>query len=882
MLCSPWLRRLAVALSVRIPQGVAFSLTPLQPLPIDPLLPDLVASLRARPTLVLEAPPGAGKTTRVPRALLDAGMAEHGEIVVLEPRRLAARMAARRVADELGEKVGGTVGYQVRFEDVSSARTRIRFVTEGVLGRKLVASPELLGIAVVVLDEFHERHLQGDVALALLERLRRTRRPDLRVIVMSATLASAPLAAYLSAPVLRSEGRRFEVAVEHLPQPDDRPLALQVASAVRRLVVEGLEGDVLVFLPGAGEIRRAREACEKLAADAGLSVVPLHGDLSPEEQDAAVRPGARRKVILSTNVAESSVTIEGVVAVVDAGLARVASQAPWSGLPRLRVEKVSRASAVQRAGRAGRMRPGRCLRLYTRADFEARPEHDTPEIRRLDLTQTELELAALGATDVPWLEAPPEDHVRAARTLLERLGAIDAAGQVTDTGRAMLRFAVHPRAARVIVEGERRGVADDACVAAAILAEGDIRASSRARFGESRGPDTATEPSDLGALLDLFREAEDSRFSGSALRAAGLDAGATHAVARAAAQLERGTRRMTGRAAEERRETWESPDQALRLALLSGYADRVAKRVRPGGRQLALAGGGVAELSEASVVRDSEWLVALDAEERPQGARGGVLVRLACAIEPEWLIELFAGEVAERRTVKWNAQAERVETREDMLWAGLLLHASEGTQTRSAADTEAARVLAEAALAAGPRAFAPAEALDRWLARARFAGSVDPSIRAPDDEAVRQALVSLCAGRQSFEELRHAGLLEALQSQARGTGRGDSVDRLAPLQVTLAMGRSVPVSYEAGKPPRIASRLQDFFGMTDGPRIGADRVPLVLELLAPNHRAVQVTTDLAGFWQRHYPAIRKELLRKYPRHSWPEDPTKPAPRMGAR
>ena len=848
----------------------------MQSLPIDPLLPEVVASLRARPTLVLEAPPGAGKTTRVPRALLDAGMAEHGEIVVLEPRRLAARMAARRVAEELGEKVGGVVGYQVRFEDVSSARTRIRFVTEGVLGRKLVASPELTGIAAVVLDEFHERHLQGDVALALVERLRRTRRPDLRVIVMSATLATGPLAAHLGAPVLRSEGRRFDVAVEHLPQPDDRPLASQVASAVRRLAVEGLEGDVLVFLPGAGEIRRAREACEKLAAEAGLVVVPLHGDLSAEEQDAAVRPGARRKVILSTNVAESSITIEGVVAVIDAGLARVASQAPWSGLPRLRVEKVSRASAVQRAGRAGRTRPGRCLRLYTRADFDTRPEHEAPEIRRLDLTQTELELAALGAVDVPWLEAPPEGHVRAARELLGRLAAIDAMGQVTATGQAMLRFALHPRAARVVVEGERRGVADDACVAAAILSEGDIRASSRARFGDARGQDTATEPSDLGALLDLYREAEDARFSGSALRAASLDAGATHAVARAARQLERAVRRGDGRRYAGK---GLSPDQALRLALLSGYPDRVAKRVRPGGRQLALAGGGVAELSDTSVVREAQWMVALDAEERPQGARGGVLVRLASAIEPEWLIELFPDEVVERRTVKWNPQAERVESRDEMAWAGLVLHASDGA---GAPSSEASRVLAEAALAAGPRAFAPADLLDRWLARARFAASVDPSIAAPDDGAVAQALVSLCDGRTSFEELRHAGLLEALQSGVGPTARGDGLDRLAPERVTLAMGRSVTVSYEAGQPPRIASRLQDFFGMTDGPRVGGGRVPLVLELLAPNHRAVQVTRDLAGFWQRHYPSIRKELVRKYPKHSWPEDPTKPAPRMGAR
>jgi ATP-dependent helicase HrpB len=856
----------------------------MQALPIDPLLPEIVASLRAHPTLVLEAPPGAGKTTRVPRALLDAGMAQAGEIVVLEPRRLATRMAARRVADELGETVGATVGYQVRFEDVTGPRTRVRFVTEGVLGRRLLSSPGLDGVSVVVLDEFHERHLQGDVALALVERLRRAGRPDLRVVAMSATLATGPLAAYLDAPVLRAEGRRFDVSIEHLTAPDDRPVASQVASAVRSLVAGGLGGDVLVFLPGAGEIRRAREACAKIADEADLLLVPLHGDLSPQEQDTAVRPAPRRKVILSTNVAESSITIDGVVAVVDAGTARVASQAPWSGFPRLRVEKISRASAAQRAGRAGRTRPGRCLRLYTRADLESRPEHDAPEIRRLDLAQTWLELAALGSGQVPWFEPPPEAHARAAADLLRRLGALDAAG-LTATGRAMLRFAVHPRAARVVVEGERRGIAQDACVAAAILAEGDIRASSRAQFGDARADDRATESSDLVALLDLFREAEESRLSPGALRAAGLDPGATHAVARASSQLARacagaGRRRFEGTAA--------GAESALRIALLAGYPDRVAKRVRSGSRGLALAGGGSAELAATSVVRDAEWLVALDAEERPgapggsrspgiPAARGGVVVRLASAIEPEWLLDLFPGDVVEERAVTWDARAERVQSREAMIWDGLVLHASEGADAPSA---EASRVLADAARAAGPGAFAPREALERWLARARFAASVDGSAAAPDDAAVGAAIERLSEGRRSFAELREAGLLDMLR-RAPGTRPGD-LDRLAPERVTLVGGRAVEIGYEAGKPPAIASRLQDFFGMSDGPRIGGGKVPLVLELLAPNGRAVQVTKDLAGFWERHYPAIRRELMRKYPRHSWPEDPTVPAPRMRPR
>jgi ATP-dependent helicase HrpB len=857
----------------------------MQPLPIDPLLPAIADSLRATPTLVLQAPPGAGKTTRVPRALLDAGMAERGQVVVLEPRRLAVRMAARRVADELGERVGGTVGYQVRFETVSSDRTRIRFVTEGVLGRELISNPDLSGVAAVVLDEFHERHLQGDMALALVERLRRTRRPDLRVVVMSATLATEAIATHLGAPVVRSEGRSFEVTLSHLDAPDDRPLGSQVASAVRSLLRDGLDGHVLVFLPGAAEIRRAREACEKVASEADLALVTLHGDLSPEEQDAAVGPSSRRKVILSTNVAESSVTIEGVVAVVDSGLARVASHSPWSGLPLTRVQKISRASATQRAGRAGRTRPGRCLRLYTRADFDSRPEHESPEIRRADLAQTWLELVALDALDAPWLEPPPEGHVRSAVELLRRLGALTPGGALTDTGRAMLRFAVHPRAARVVVEGERRGVIDDACVAAAILSEGDIRASSGASFGDVRRGDIATERSDLEGLIDRFREVEEGGLSAGSLRASGLDPGATRSVARAATQLARAARRSPAgrdRRGPSDRSSEGSGANALGMAILAGYPDRVARRVRPGSRSVALAGGGVAQLAESSAVRDAEWMVTLDAEERAASAgggrptQGGVVVRMASAIEPEWLIELFPDAIVEKREVVWNAQHERVEAREAMLWDGLVLHASDATATPE----EASRVLAQAARTAGARAFAAEGEIERWLARARFAASVDASIAALDDDAVAAALTRLCEGLSTFAELRHAGLLRELRSTLGA--RAAAVENLAPERVTLTGGRSVPIEYEPGKPPHIASRLQDFFGMTDGPRVGGGRVPLVLELLAPNGRAVQVTTDLAGFWQRHYPAVRAELMRRYPRHSWPDDPTKPTPRMRPR
>ena len=852
------------------------------PLPIDPILPDVVRTLDEGPCLVLEAPPGAGKTTRVPRALLDAWT--DGEIVVLEPRRLAARLAARRVAEELGEEVGGRVGYVVRFEDVSSAKTRIRFVTEGVLTRRMLVDPELRGVRAVILDEFHERHLHADVALAFLRGLQRGARPDLRIVVMSATLDAGPIAEFLEAPTLRAEGRRFDVTIEHLRAPDDRPLGSQVASAVRSLVNDGLDGDVLVFLPGAAEIRRARESCEAIAREADLLVVPLHGDLPPDEQDRAVRPASRRKLILSTNVAESSVTIDGVVAVIDGGLARAASHAPWSGLPMLRVQKISRASAAQRAGRAGRTRAGRCLRLYTKADHDAREAHDVPEIRRLDLAQTCLELAARGdARSIAWLEAPPEPALRAADELLMRLGATDANGALTRVGKRMLAFPLHPRLARVVVEAEARGVARDGAIVAALVAERDIRTSARGgSFGASRGGrDAATERSDLIAMLDLFREAEESRFSDGAIRAIGLDHAATFAVDRARKQIARISSRSLS--VDEPHD----PEQALLACILAGYPDRVAKRKKPGSRDLAIAGGGIAELAESSVVRDAMFLVAIDAEARApaspgdRSARGTgsssrPIVRLASAIEPEWLIDLFPGAVEEQDEIRWDEAKERVERVSRMSYAGLALHESRSNAPFGDAklDEEAARVLADAALAAGARVLSAdaksADAFDAWLARARFAAP-HGGPPAPNDADVRAALVQACVGLSCFADLRARSLLDVVRDSL-GPAACAKIEALAPESVRLTATRGARVHYEEGKPPWIESHLQDFFGRTETPRVAGGRVALVVHLLAPNRRAVQVTTDLAGFWERHYPAIRKELARKYPRHKWPEDP----------
>lgn len=789
-------------------------------------------------------------------------------------------MAARRVAEERGEKLGQTVGYQVRFEEVASRETRLRFLTEGVLTRRLLSDPELKNVGVVVLDEFHERHLQADLALALLRRLQNTTRPDLKLVVMSATLNAAPIAAYLgNAPKLSSEGKRFDVAIEHSPREDNRPLAEQVAAAVRRLLAENPDGDVLVFLPGAAEIRRAQAACADLADKHNLLVLPLHGDLSAAEQDRAVKPASQRKIILSTNVAESSVTIDGVVAVIDSGLARVAGHSAWSGLATLNVQRISKASATQRAGRAGRTRSGRCLRLYTAQDFNARADHETAEIHRLDLAEPALELHAAGIADLNafgWFEAPPSAAVEAADALLRKLGAIDAQGSLTGVGEQMLRFPLHPRQSRMLIEAQSRGVFAEACVLAALIGERDIVAGDL--FNGRRVPQQAKHhsPSDLLDRLDLFAEAERANFSASKLREMNLDVGATMAVDRVQRQL----LRLPISQSPSPPISPSQQDDALLISILAGYPDRVAKRrsLKDEKAELLLSGGGAVPLSPASSVRQSEFLVAVDAEERRDAsANRSRVVRLASAIQPEWLIDLFAEDLRETVEARWNAQHDRVEVSEQMLYDQLVIDERRSPNARGEA---VAKVLAEAALSAGWQRFADEEAVNKFLARADFIARLFPESEMPalGEADVQAALTELCAqsgGLRSFSELREAAKGGNLVHQLRSHLNAEQTRLLnqhAPEFVNLAGRRNVRVNYEVGQAPWIASRLQDFFGMTDGPKIAGGRAALVLHLLAPNQRPVQVTTDLAGFWQRTYPQVRRELSRRYPRHQWPENP----------
>lgn len=796
----------------------------LSPLPIDAVVADVVRAAREARSVVVEAPPGAGKTTRLPPALLAL---DDSEVLVLEPRRLATRLAAKRVAAELGEMLGETVGYQVRFDEVGGPRTRLRFLTEGVLTRRLLRDPELRGVGTVVLDEFHERHLDGDAALALLRELQLSRRPELRLVVMSATLEAAPVARYLGdCPVVRSEGRLFPLDIRYTPH-SARSLEDQVSDAVTSALRERDTGDVLVFLPGAAEIRRCQRA---LAGLRQIEVLPLHGDLSPEEQDRAVAPGATRKVILSTNVAESSVTIEGVRIVIDSGLARIASDSPYTGLATTKIGRISQSSATQRAGRAGRMGPGLVIRLYSAEEYHRRPKFDVPEIERRELSGLILGLKLMGLEPcaLPWFEPPPEAAVASAYELLTRLGALDQGGAVTSTGREMARLPLTPRLARLLVEAQRRGAGQTGCAVAAVLS-----ADERLPQGLHRD-----DSSDLLALAE------------------GQLSGAAQATLR---QI----KRLIKPAAVDR-----EPEQGVLWATLAAYPDRVAKRR---GSELLLASGGAAVQAESSVVRSAPFVVAVDIEHRHEQKQP--IVRLASRIEPEWLLDLFPERVTERTSVEWNRQDERVEAVSSLLYEGLTIEESRA----QAPAEEAAKLLAAKAREAGAERFVALEDLDELLARAAFARQ-HTGIGELGEEEIRAAWESLCYGLRSFRELQNAakegGLLTAIVQQLPPADQR-KLEEAAPTRLKLPSGRQAKIHYAAGQTPSVASRLQDFFGLRQSPAIANGRVPLVVHLLAPNQRPVQMTTDLAGFWERLYPQVRRELGRRYPRHSWPEDPLQP-------
>ncbi|MCI0683808.1 MAG: ATP-dependent helicase HrpB [Gemmataceae bacterium] len=833
---------------------------PLDPLPIDAVLPQVIDAARAHPSVVLQAPTGAGKTTRVPPALLDAGVAGSRRIVLLEPRRLAARAAARRMAQERGQDVGGDVGYHVRFDRCIGPSTRVVVMTEGILLRQLLDDPFLESTGILIFDEFHERSVDSDLALGMVRLVQQTVRPELRIVVMSATLAGEAVAAYLGGcPVVQSEGRLFPVEIRYEPRPHHQPAAVAATQAIERLL-DQTPGDVLVFLPGWHEIRHSARLLEPLAAARDLAVVPLHGDLVPEHQDAALLRGPRRRIVLATNVAETSVTVEGITAVVDTGLARQLTIDPRLGLDRLQVTPISQASAAQRAGRAGRLQPGICVRLWSEANHRQRPEHTAPEIRRIDLAGPMLHLACLGEaelTSFPWLEAPRPESVQQALALLRRLGALAGAAP-TELGRLMARLPVHPRLGRMLIEGHRRGDVARAALAAALLSEHDPFPA-----GASEPVDPLASSCNLFDRIEALEAFEHQGRSHQGRSVAGLHRVAAKSLLRVRDQYRRELRGAV-RGGQESAPAVADRDSALPRALLAGFPERVVRRREGDSRRGVMVGGRGVRVATQRGLADGELFLAVDVEDRPQEA----LVRRAVALKREWLPAEMLSDTIE---VIFDDAGERVIARRRLRYLDLLLEESPAAPTDA---DEVSRTLCAAASGKLDRVLPAADSpAGRFLVRVRCLGEWMPELKLPafDERQLRELLPWLCAGRRSFAELRDGPWLDLLAGALTPQQR-HALEREAPDRIEVPSGSRIALHYEAGKAPVLAVRIQEVFGWRDTPRLAGGRVTVLLHLLAPSQRPQQVTDDLASFWKNTYPRIRKELRARYPKHAWPEDP----------
>jgi len=834
-------------------------------LPVAAIVGEVVAAARGG-AAVVTAPPGSGKTTLVPPALL-ADLETPQQVVLLQPRRLAARAVAHRIAGLRGVTLGDEVGYQVRFDSRVGRRTRLVVETTGIMLRRLLDDITLPGIAAVVLDEFHERSLEMDLVLGLLVRLRQSLRPDLRVVVMSATLAADPVAKLLGAgdggsacPVIHAEGRVFPVETRYLRHGDRRDLVTLVSEAVP-LALRATGGHVLVFLPGVGEIRRCQEAIGPLVERHGHAVLPLYGDLSPEAQDRVIDEIGRRKVILATNVAETSVTIPGVTAVIDSGLARQSRVSPATGLPRLELVPISKAAAEQRAGRAGRTEQGICWRLWDEAAHQHRPAAEPPEALREDVAGPLLQLLAIGEREAfPWLDAPPPESLARAGTLLRRLGAtvVEARGRdvITPLGRRLARLPAHPRLARLLLAGAEHGVLREASLAAALLSERDPFRTPRG--GGPRDRQSVRSRSDLADRVFALR----AFHADAVIEDPALDphpAGA-QAVLRAAEQLSRLVDvPLAERAAD--------PATALRRALLDAFPDRLA-RLRSGSQDRGTLVGGRGVRLTASRLRGEPLFLAIDV----QDAGGEAEVRLASAVERSWLDEEPAAtaNLETREELLWHPSRKQVEARLRTQWLDLVL---EETPTALQDAAAAATLLAREAAADLARVLPAANsAAGSFLARARWLAAALPDLGLPPlaDADLAGQLPDLCQGCRSLDELRGANWLGAVQSLV-GHDRVAEIERFAPTHIEIR-GKRHRLAYEPGQPPVLAVRIQDLFGVTATPRLAAGRLPVLLHLLGPNHRPQQVTDDLAGFWERTYVQVRKELRRRYPKHAWPENP----------
>jgi ATP-dependent helicase HrpB len=844
-------------------------------LPIDTILPEIADAIKTNSTVIIKAAPGAGKTTRVPSALLES---IPGEILVLEPRRLAARLSAERIAEEMDERTGETVGFHIRFEQSLSNKTRIKFITEGLFLRYLAADPRLTSVGCVVLDEYHERHIHTDVALALTRWLQTHDRPDLKLILMSATLETDALQQHFpDAKVFISEGRTYPVETEYFSPGSRWSLAQSVAAGVERLFANPrCGGHILAFLPGAAEIRRTFDELSAFSQRNDVEVLELRAEIPPHEQRKVFADSGKRKIILATNVAETSITIAGVTGVVDSGVAKIAGHASWSGLPTLDIKPVSRSACIQRAGRAGRTAPGIALRLFERSDFDTRPTAEKPEITRSDLTQTVLDLIVATRTlqrgtnllhELQWLVPPPKNLLDSAFSTLTLLGAIDPSQRLTSVGEAMARLPIHPRLSRVVIAAQEQKYGAAGALAAALLSEGMLL---------RRGFEApAIAESDVAFQMDVFRQAINEPRKLPRHISSLLDPQKMKRVENLAKSL----CKITGSRFEDIAR--EIPSDVLAVALLCGFPDRVAqvRRKTPEGGshrkdsriELNLCLGGGAILSNQSVVQQDDLMIALEAEESPTSgnAASSTQIRVASSLSADLLLNDTLGYLADRNECFWDNEAERVRSFSRIYYGQLVIDETPLTQNTP----EVELTLFKALRQRWPKPFESDNPLQFLKVRTTLLQKCGLNLEVPDlsGDDFEAFLRHLCQNRRSFSEITKQ-TLDDYFSDLISPEAFRKLEELAPREIKVGSGRRVLVHYEEGKPPWVASRLQDFFGTMSTPTIANGRISLVVHLLAPNTQSLQVTSDLGSFWKNTYPTLRKEYSRRYPRHFWPENP----------
>jgi len=856
-------------------------------LPIYELEDRLIAAVKGQGRLIVQAPTGSGKSTQVPQMLLNHGLLGQGEVVVLQPRRLAARMLAKRVAEEVGTKLGEIVGYQIRLDSRVSKATRIRFVTEGILLRQMSFDPTLRGISAIVFDEFHERHLYGDISLARALQIQQSSRPDLKLVVMSATLDAALLKNYLApCEVLTSQGRTFPVQVEYLPKSVDfeHDPVWAVATRECERIAALTKGDILVFMPGAHEISRTVQDVQGSHALRGFICFPLHGELPPEQQDRAVARYDTRKIIVSTNVAETSLTIDGVTVVVDCGLARVARYDAHRGINTLLIERISVASSDQRAGRAGRTAPGVCVRLWTEREHEKRPLQELPEVKRLDLSEVVLTLKAAGIDDIhnfPWLEKPELKALERAETLLEDLGAIGAAAtsprmndrtgvgaapikKITEVGRRMLKFPMHPRYARMFLAAEEYGcVRSIALMAALTQGRNFLLRNVDKRTAEAREELFGEEhESDFFLLMRAWRYADKANYNPDACRRLGIHIQGVRQVGPLFEQF------LQIAAAEKLDVTEKRIDAvAVRKCVLVGFSDQLARRLDKGTLRCELVHKRKGVLARESCIDEASLFVAAEITEIESRGEVNVLLNLCTAVEEAWLKEVFPDDFQDAGGVLYDESAKRVLARKERRFRDLVL---ESKQTAEEPPEGEAAVLLAREVSAGRITLTEwNEAVEQWIIRVNYLAKWWPELEVnPITDADRATLIEqICYGSLGARELKDKPVMPVLRDWLLAEQLA-VLDDYLPERLVMANGRKARLTYTKDGPPILSARIQELYGVNSKFTLGHGRVAVKIEVLAPNQRPIQVTDDLSNFWRDQYPKIKAELSRRYPRHEW--------------